>query len=97
MALIEAMSHGLPVIGRASCSGINGLIKNDINGFLVGDTAEDLSYKLSNLIDDFSLRERLGRNGISESSSFLPDNIYGEWVKLINDIIDDSQNKNVGL
>ena len=97
LALIEAMSHGLPVIGRASCSGINGLIKNDINGFLVGDTAEDLSYKLSNLIDDFSLRERLGRNGISESSSFLHDNIYGEWVKLINDIIDDSQNKNVGL
>lgn len=97
LALIEAMSHGLPVIGRASCSGINGLIKNDINGFLVGDTAEDLSYKLSNLIDDFSLRERFGRNGISESSSFLPDNIYGKWVKLINDIIDNSQNKNVGL
>lgn len=97
LALIEAMSHGLPVIGRASCSGINGLIKNDINGFLVGDTAEDLSCKLSNLIDDFSLRERLGRNGINESSSFLPDNIYGKWVKLINDIIDDSQNKNVGL
>lgn len=86
LALIEAMSHGLPVIGRASCSGNNSLIKNDINGFLVGDEVEDLSCKLSTLIEDFSLRERLGENGINESKLFLPDNIYGKWVKLINDV-----------
>lgn len=86
LALIEAMSHGLPVIGRASCSGNNSLIKNDINGFLVDDEVEDLSCKLSTLIEDFSLRERLGKNGINESKLFLPDNIYGKWVKLINDV-----------
>lgn len=86
LALIEAMSHGLPVIGRASCSGINGLIKNDINGFLVDDEVEDLSCKLSTLIEDFSLRERLGENGINEAKLFLPDNVYGKWVKLINNV-----------
>lgn len=87
LALLEAMSHGLPVIGRASCFGNNSLIKNDINGFLVDDEVEDLSCKLSTLIEDFSLRERLGENGINESKLFLPDNIYGKWVKLINDVI----------
>ena len=86
LALIEAMSHGLPVIGRASCSGNNSLIKNDIKGFLVDDKVEDLSCKLSTLIEDFSLRERLGENGINESKLFLPDNVYGKWVKLINDV-----------
>lgn len=90
LALIEAMSHGLPVIGRASCSGNNSLIKNNVNGFLVDDADEDLSSKLSTLIEDCSLRERFGQNGINESKSFLPDNVYGKWVKLINDVINAS-------
>ena len=75
---------------RYSCSVNNSLIKNNVNGFLVDDADEDLSSKLSTLIEDCSLRERFGQNGINESKSFLPDNVYGKWVKLINDVINAS-------
>jgi len=39
LATAEALLHGIPVVGFADCSGINVLVKNNINGVLVDGSA----------------------------------------------------------
>ncbi|MBW4481989.1 MAG: glycosyltransferase family 4 protein [Tildeniella torsiva UHER 1998/13D] len=68
MALLEAMSWGLPVITTA-VGGIPEIITPDVNGFLLqpGDTA-GLSHAMSILINNKDLRSNLGskaREGIA--------------------------------
>ena len=45
LALTEAMSAGLPCVGFKSCTGVNGLIVDGENGFLVEDGICDFAKK----------------------------------------------------
>jgi glycosyltransferase involved in cell wall biosynthesis len=58
---IEAMSTGLPVVGRRSSPGPSAIIRDGETGFLVDDTAQ-LGAVLDRLQADVSLRTRLGAN-----------------------------------
>lgn len=60
MALLEAMSWGLPVIATP-VGGIPQVVQNDVNGLLVtpGDI-DGLSAAIRRLMDDTALRERVG-------------------------------------
>lgn len=61
MALLEAMSWGLPVIATP-VGGIPQLVSSGVNGLLVapGDTTA-LTIAMTRLLSDVALRERLGR------------------------------------
>jgi glycogen synthase len=63
IVLIEAWSHGIPVIG-ASAGGISGVVDHNQNGLLVpfGDV-EAIASALTTLLSDAALRERLGQKG----------------------------------
>ena len=61
--LLEAMAMELPVVASA-VSGIPELVENDRNGLLVAPgEPRDVAEALIRLLDDESLRERLGRAG----------------------------------
>ena len=64
MALLEAMSMGIPVIASA-VGGVPGIIKNGVNGFLVdpGDY-KGLSETITLLINDPPLRKKLAAEGV---------------------------------
>ncbi|MBA7715365.1 D-inositol-3-phosphate glycosyltransferase [subsurface metagenome] len=60
---IEAMSYLIPVIGT-NVSGINEIIKDNVNGLLVKPkSAEEITRAIVRLIEDPALREKLGREG----------------------------------
>ncbi|MBA7600142.1 D-inositol-3-phosphate glycosyltransferase [subsurface metagenome] len=60
---IEAMSYKIPVIGT-NVSGINEIIKNNINGLLIKPKSpKAITEAIIKLIEDPGLRERLGREG----------------------------------
>ena len=61
LALTEAMAIGLPVIGYASCSGTNEVIKNGENGFLCDDGVEPFAEALDKLMSDRELRLKMGK------------------------------------
>lgn len=63
ISLIEAMGHGLPLLG-SRVGGIPEVIVHGENGYLVspGD-ADALAGKLGELVQDQSLRERMGAQG----------------------------------
>lgn len=82
LALTEAMSFSLPCIGFSSCSGVNELIIDKDNGFLVEDI-DDFSSQLELLMESKECRESIGLKGKESVSSYSEKSIFNEWKQLI--------------
>ena len=61
LALTEAMSIGLPVVGYKNCSGLNELIQDGVSGFLCDDGVDDFADKLKTLMENQELRVQMGQ------------------------------------
>ncbi|RBW43747.1 hypothetical protein DS901_09540 [Loktanella sp. D2R18] len=62
MSSLEAMAHGLPLVGYAACNGINEQIVDGLNGRLAARSLETgcLAKCLDELMSDDSLRLKMG-------------------------------------
>ena len=87
LSLGEAMSMGLPAVGYKSCSAVNELIQDGVNGFLCEDGAEDLAVKLDRLMGDRALRARMGQAARDSMKQYAPEAIWSAWEKLMEDIV----------
>ena len=89
LATAEAMSHRLPVIGFSDCPGTNELITHNKNGLLVekkddeGDRNKNYAKALDQLMQDETLRHRLGQAAQKSVVQFQPDIIINKWDDLI--------------
>jgi len=86
-ALLEAMACGCAVIATDCPSAPAEIINNDINGLLV--PAEDvtaLSNAMQKIIDDESLRQRLGVQALKVKTTFSQETIMAKWDALIENI-----------
>ena len=86
LALGEAMSMGLPAVGYKSCSAVNELIQDGLNGFLCEEGPEDLAAKLDRLMGDRALRVRMGQAARESMKQYAPEAIWDAWEKLLEDI-----------
>ena len=86
LVTVEAMSHGLPAVGFADCSGTNCIIKHGHNGMLAPEmTIESLVETLLPLMKNHKLRGLMGKNGINTSKEYLPETIRPKWTNLISE------------
>lgn len=87
-ALIEAMSIGLPCISTDCLGGgAAALIKSGENGFLIDrNDVKSLAEKISLLMDDDTLCNKLGKNAFNINETLSGDRIVAEWEKLFLDI-----------
>ena len=86
LAVTEALSMGLPVIGFADCSGLNRLVHDGENGLLVDpgtDRVAALSAALDRALSDAALASRLAANGPSSVAQYAPESVYGLWEDVI--------------
>ncbi len=58
-ALLEAMAAGLPCIGT-DVPGIGEVLRDGVNGLVVGEDTTDLRRGIETLLDDRALASRLG-------------------------------------
>lgn len=86
LAMTEAMSVGLPVIGYKNCSGVNEIIINGENGLLADDGVDDFANKLSYLIENEELRIKFGEEGRKTILQYAPDLIWDKWEILLKSI-----------
>lgn len=90
LALTEAMSAGLAVIGLENCGGVNELIKDRKNGVLVKDSLEDLADGMECLMEDSELRIRIGMQASKDMQKYNEQSIWSQWEKLIEDLLQSS-------
>ncbi len=76
LVLVEAMSHGLPVIA-SRIGGMQEIVEDGINGFLFdpGDT-EDLADKMKILWDNPELCRKMGRAGREKAAREYSEEAY---------------------
>ncbi len=87
LALTEAMSMGLAVVGCYDCPFTKTIINDEVNGLLASDNSEDLAEKIEKLITNPELRKSLGKNARESMKEFSSDRIWRRWDDLIKSII----------
>lgn len=88
LALLEAMSAGVPVVAYDCPCGPSEIIDNNVTGFLIpqGDRAA-MVEALNTLIEDKGLRMRMGEASVRRAAQFSPANIIEQWEKLLEGLI----------
>ena len=85
MVLLEAMSCGLPCVSFDCPNGARDMIEEGRNGFLVEYlNVYALAERICKLIEDESLRKKLGKTAKEDVKKYLPDSIMKSWVDLFN-------------
>lgn len=88
MALIEAMSLGLPVVSFACPSGPPTIVRDGVDGLLVSPgSPEALADAMSRIMDDPGERERLGMEARAIQSRFSPETVSWMWADLLARVV----------
>jgi glycosyltransferase involved in cell wall biosynthesis len=88
LTTLEALAHGLPVVGFDDCSGTNTLIVSGENGILVSgasERVENLARGLFLLMKDTNARTLLAKRTISVGKEYNISNVVEQWVQLIKE------------
>ncbi|USG62808.1 glycosyltransferase [Sneathiella marina] len=92
--VVEAFTYGIPCIGYSDCEGVNHLIKDNENGFLIDrKNPEAMVIALNNLADE-EVRSRLSRNASKFArESFRKRDFEHNWMNVIQSALrQNSQN-----
>ncbi|GAA2626051.1 glycosyltransferase family 4 protein [Actinomadura fulvescens] len=87
MVIIEAMSLGLPVVAFDCPTGPAEMITPDHDGLLVPpDDVTALSTALRTLMEDATLRNRLGDEALRSAAAYDPARVAAQWRRLLTDL-----------
>lgn len=83
-ALIEAMAHGLPCVSYDCPTGPADIIKDGLNGFLVGlNDKKQFQIKLNNLMDSKALRESISIESKKVNQKYSLKTITDKYLNFI--------------
>lgn len=84
MVLLEAMSYGVPCIAYETESGVNDIIDNNINGFIIKErNKEEYINKLKDLLSNNKKRINFGKAAKDKSLKFSNKEILKIWNKIL--------------
>ncbi len=84
MVLIEAQTYGLPIVSFACPCGPRDVIKDGVNGFLIEGEDEALfAERLTTLMNDPALRQRMGQAALQASEHFSEEHIMSKWQEVM--------------
>ena len=87
LAMTEAMSMGLPVVGYKTAPSVNELIADGVDGFLCNDGVDALTEKLSALMANKELRVKMGQAAREKMTAYAPQKIWNTWENLLQNIL----------
>lgn len=87
LAMLEAMSCGLPVVSYTYPCGPKDVIQDGVNGYLIPMGDEELmAEKICTLLNDYNLREQMGKAALERSKDFSIDHICEMWEDLFQQL-----------
>ena len=88
LVLPEAMSCGLPVVAFDCPYGPADIISDGVDGFLVKDRdIKVFAEKVCLLMDDISLRKKMGQAGIVSSQRYSTERIMPMWKQFFEQML----------
>ncbi len=86
---LEAMTSGLPIVS-SNAGGINNIVKESINGFVINDFSKELYInKLQLLKDNVKLRKEIYLNNKQLSENFKWDKVASRITRLTKECLDE--------
>ena len=85
MSSLEAMAHGLPVVGYAVCNGVNVQVEHGVNGLLAERPLElgGLAQALDQLMGDATLRRKMGAASLARYEALYANKVvFDQWEAL---------------
>jgi glycosyltransferase involved in cell wall biosynthesis len=87
MAILEAMSCGVPCVSFDCPHGPRTIIHNEEDGLLVEHlNVKALANSICRLIEDETLRKKLGRNAKQNVKRYSQDEVMGKWDSLFRSL-----------
>lgn len=84
MVLLEAGSVGLPSIAYETDSGVNDIIDDGVNGYVIKNRNEDeFVTKLNNYLDNKKLQKLMSSNMIKKTKEFSAEKISKIWINVL--------------
>ena len=84
LVLIEAMSHGIPVIAFSCAEGAKELINNGVNGYLINNRNEhEMADRAVKLLNNPDKLKELGENARTTALKYSKDEVNKMWIKLL--------------
>lgn len=84
IVILEAFSSGLPCVAFSSAEGINELISNNWDGYIIKNrNKEDMVKRLTSLMENYNRRFIMGNNAIKKIDKFKLEDMIGKWNKIL--------------
>lgn len=84
MVLLEAMSYGIPCIAYETASGVNDIIEDSKNGYVIKNRcAKEYVEALNKLMHNEKLRKNMGKNTRDTVNNFTSTNILEKWYTIL--------------
>lgn len=87
LALAEAMSAGLPAVGRKACAAVNELIRDGETGVLADEGIENFSQALEQIMSAPTLRVHMGAAAHEAVKAYESDKVWAMWESVIQEVI----------
>lgn len=94
MVVTEAMEAGLPVLGFKNSPGVNEMIINNYNGFLV-ESEEEYIEKLEALLADCDLRNNMAIQAHKSVENLSNGEVWSRWEYVMKQLVDRYNDKKV--
>ena len=91
LAMTEAMSAGIPAIAYRSCPAVNEIIRDGETGILCKDGLDSLADALARLMEDETLRRKLGAAAKEDMKQYAAENIWNQWENLMTDLVSETK------
>lgn len=90
MVALEAMACGTPVVA-SQIGGLAFLVQDGVTGYTVPvDEPVELAHRLSMLLQDRDLRERMGKQAVLMAREYAWDKIVNKMMAVYDDVLDNS-------
>ena len=86
LAMTEAMSLGLPIVGCDDCLSVKEFLQSHSIGILSTPTSSDLSKSMEKLITEVNYRKTLGTNAKKYMASFSSEKVFRQWENILNSL-----------
>ncbi len=87
MVVTEAMEAGLPVLGFKNSPGVNEMIIDNYNGFLVGSIKE-YTEKLDLLTANYDIRNKMALQSHKSVENLSNGEVWSRWEYVMKQLID---------